>query len=59
MDDLHKAFPPIPLRDKAPALCAAVAIVGLVLAGLVVASRINPAQSQIAVNLVGQALPAR
>jgi hypothetical protein len=50
MDDLHKAFPPIPIRDSAPAICVAVAALGLVLGGLVVTSRIDPVQTQVAIN---------
>jgi len=50
MDELHKAFPPIPLRDHAPAICLGIALLGLVLGALVVASRIDPAHTQVAIN---------
>ena len=59
MDELHKAFPPIPLRDRAPAICLGLALLGLVLGGLVVASRIDPAHTQLAINAVGPTPPAR
>jgi hypothetical protein len=50
MSDLQKAFPPIEIRDYVPAVCLAIAILGLVLGGVVVAARMNPIEAQVAVN---------
>jgi len=47
MSDLHKAFPPIPVRDNVPAVCFAVAVLGLVLGGFVVTARIQAADTQV------------
>jgi hypothetical protein len=59
MSDLQKAFPPIENRDHVPAVCFAVAIVGLVLGGLIVAARVNPVESQVATNIGTPTLPGR
>ena len=53
MSDLQQAFPPIETRDNVPAVCLAVAILGLVLGGLIVAARVNPVEAQVAINQVG------
>jgi hypothetical protein len=58
MSDFEKAFPPIPIRDDVPAICFAVAILGLVLGGFVVAARMQPADSQVAINTPAQPPPA-
>ena len=50
MSDLQKAFPPIESRDNVPAVCLAIAILGLVLAGFVIGARIPPADTQVAIN---------
>jgi hypothetical protein len=59
MSDLQKAFPPIESRDNVPAVCLAIAIVGLVLGGFVVAARMHPVEAQVALNMSAPALPAR
>ena len=48
--DLHKAFPPMPVRDRVPAICLALALLGLVLGGLVIAARVDPARTQVAIH---------
>jgi hypothetical protein len=48
MSDLQKAFPPIPLRDDVPAICFAVAVLGIVLGGLVVTARMNATEARVA-----------
>ena len=59
MSDLQKAFPPIESRDNVPAACLAIAILGLVLGGLIVAARVHPAGSQVATNVSAPTVPAR
>jgi hypothetical protein len=59
MSDLQKAFPPIESRDNVPAVCFAVAILGLVLGGLIVAARMHPVDAQVATNAGAPTLPAR
>jgi len=56
MSDLQKAFPPIETRDNVPAVCLAVAILGLVVGGAVVAARMHPVEVQVAIN--APAVPA-
>jgi hypothetical protein len=51
MSDLQKAFPPIESRDNVPAVCLAIAVVGLVLGGVVVAARMHPVDAQVAINV--------
>ena len=58
MSDLQKAFPPIESRDSVPAVCLAIAILGLVLGGLVVAVRMHPVEAQVAINTGALTLPA-
>jgi hypothetical protein len=50
MSDFEKAFPPIPVRDDVPAICFAVAILGIVVGGFVVAARMQPADAEVAIN---------
>jgi hypothetical protein len=50
MSDFEKAFPPIPVRDDVPAICFAVAILGIVVGGFVVAARMQPADTEVAIN---------
>ena len=56
MSELQKAFPPIETNDNVPAVCLAVAILGLVLGGVIVAARMHPVEAQVAINM--GALPA-
>jgi hypothetical protein len=49
MSELQNAFPPIETGDNVPAVCLAVAILGLVLGGLVVAARMHPLEAQVAI----------
>ena len=42
MSELQNAFPPIETGDNVPAVCLAVAILGLVLGGVIVAARLEP-----------------
>jgi hypothetical protein len=58
MSDLQKAFPPVELRDNVPAVCLAIAILGLVLGGFVVAARMNSVEAQVATNMGQPTLPA-
>jgi hypothetical protein len=58
MSDLQNAFPPIPVRDNAPAVLFAIALLGLALGGLVVAARMNPVEAQAAIHLGAPVLPA-
>ena len=58
MSDLQNAFPPIETRDNVPAVCLAVAILGLVLGGLIVAARMNPVEAQVVINMGVPTLPA-
>ena len=51
VSDLQKAFPPIESRDNVPAVCLAIAVVGLVLGGLVVAARMHPVEAQVAISM--------
>jgi hypothetical protein len=50
MSDLQEAFPPIRVRDNVPAVCVAVAVLGLAFGGFVVAARMQPPDAQIAAN---------
>jgi len=59
MSDFHKAFPPIETRDNVPAVCFAVAILGLVLGGFIVAARMYPAETQMAINTSAQTPPGQ
>jgi hypothetical protein len=58
MSDFQKAFPPIEIRDNVPVVCFAIAIAGLVLGGLVVATRMHPAEAQVAINVAAPPRPA-
>jgi hypothetical protein len=58
MSDLQKAFPPIETRDNVPAVCLAIAILGIVLGGFVVAARMHPVDAQVAINMGAPTLPA-
>ena len=58
MSELQNAFPPIETGDNVPAVCLAVAIVGLVLGGLIVAARMHPVEVQMAINMGAPTLPA-
>jgi hypothetical protein len=58
MSELQNAFPPIETGDNVPAVCLAVAILGLVLGGLVVAARMHPVEVQMAINMGTPTLPA-
>jgi hypothetical protein len=58
MSELQNAFPPIETGDNVPAVCLAVAILGLVLGGLIVAARMNPVEAQMAINMGAPTLPA-
>jgi hypothetical protein len=58
MSELQNAFPPIETGDKVPAVCLAVAILGLVLGGLIVAARMHPMEVQMAINMGAPTLPA-
>jgi hypothetical protein len=58
MSELQKAFPPIETGDNVPAVCLAVAILGLVLGGLIVAARMHPVEAQVAINMSAPTLPA-
>ena len=58
MRELQQAFPPIETGDNVPAVCLAVAILGLVLGGLIVAARMNPVEAQVAINMGAPVLPA-
>jgi tetrahydromethanopterin S-methyltransferase subunit D len=57
MSELQKAFPPIETGDNVPAVCLAVAILGLVLGGLVVAARMYPAEAQVTITMSAPTLP--
>ena len=57
MSDFHKAFPPIETRDNVPAVCCAVAMLGLVLGGFIVTSRMYPAETQVAISTTAQSQP--
>ena len=50
MSELQNAFPPIETGDNVPTVCLAVAIVGLVLGGLIVAARMQPVEAQVTIN---------
>jgi hypothetical protein len=41
LSDLHKAFPPIPVRDSAREICIAVAALGVVLCCVTVSLRMT------------------
>jgi hypothetical protein len=58
MSELHNAFPPIETGDKVPAVCLAVAILGLVLGSLIVAARMHPVEAQVAINMGAPTLSA-
>ena len=58
MSDLQEAFPPIETRDNVPAVCLAIAMLGIVLGGLVVAARMHPVEAQVAINMGSPTLPA-
>ena len=58
MSELQKAFPPIETNDNVPAVCLAVAILGLVLGGVIVAARMHPVEAQVAINIGAPTLPA-
>lgn len=55
MSDLHKAFPPIPVRDDVPAVCFAVAVLGIVLGGFAVTARMDATETPVP---IGPAAPA-
>jgi hypothetical protein len=59
MSDLQKAFPPIETGDEVPAVCIAVAILGLVVGGMIVAARMQAVEAPVAVTVEAPALPAR
>jgi hypothetical protein len=58
MSELQNAFPPIETGDNVPAVCLAVAILGLVLGGLIVAARMHPVEAQMAINMGASTLSA-
>jgi hypothetical protein len=58
MSELQNAFPPIETGDNVPAVCLAVAILGLVLGGLIVAARMHPLEAQMAINMGASTLSA-
>jgi hypothetical protein len=58
MSELQNAFPPIETSDNVPAVCLAVAILGLVLGGLIVAARMHPVETQVAIHMGAPTLPA-
>jgi hypothetical protein len=58
MSELQNAFPPIKTGDNVPAVCLAVAILGLVLGGLIVAARMHPVEAQMAINMGASTLSA-
>jgi hypothetical protein len=58
MSELQNAFPPIETGDNVPAVCLAIAILGLVLGGLVVAARMHPLEAQTAINMGAATLSA-
>jgi hypothetical protein len=58
MNDFHRAFPPIPVRDDVPAICAAIAMLGLVVGGWVLSNRLAPAETQVTANASAQTPPA-
>jgi hypothetical protein len=57
MSELQDAFPPTK-TDNVPAVCLAVAILGLALGGLVVAARMHPVEVQMAINMGAPTPPA-
>ena len=59
MSDLQKAFPPVETRDNVPAVCFAVAMLGLVLGGVVVTARMYPAETQVAINTIVPTSPGQ
>jgi len=59
MSDLQKAFPPIETGDEVPAVCIAVAILGLVVGGMIVAARMQAVEAPVAITAEAPALPAR
>jgi hypothetical protein len=58
MSELQNAFHPIETGDNVPAVCLAVAILGLVLGGLIVAARMHPVEAQMAINMGASTLSA-
>ena len=58
MSELQNAFPPIETGDNVPAVCLAVAILGLVLGGLIVVVRMHPVEAQMAITMGAPTLPA-
>ena len=61
MSDLQKAFPPIETSDEVPAVCVAIAILGLIVGGMIVAARmqlIEAQGAQAAITAGAPALPA-
>jgi len=59
MSDLQKAFPPIETGDEVPAVCIAVAILGLFVGGMIVAVRMQLVEAPVAITAGAPALPAR
>ena len=59
MSDLQKAFPPIETGDEVPAVCLAIAILGFVVGGMIVAARMQVVETQVAITSGAPALPDR
>jgi hypothetical protein len=61
MSDLQKAFPPIETGDEVPAVCVAIAILGLVVVGMIVAARmqlLEAQEAQVVITANAPVLPA-
>ena len=58
MSELQKAFPPIESGDEVPAVCLAIAILGLLVGGMIVAARMHLVETQVAITMGAPTLPA-